>query len=83
MGSKVDSDYNGEVHTFVDPSLEMNLGLWFLFAGATIFLALRLYCKAIRRNPLWYDDYILLASWVSLRWRLMLSLTLRRFEDGC
>ncbi|KAK1989781.1 hypothetical protein LX36DRAFT_648811 [Colletotrichum falcatum] len=50
-------------HTFVNPWVELNAGLWSLFGGATIFLALRLWCKITRRHGLWYDDYILLVSW--------------------
>lgn len=36
---------------------------WGLTALATIFLALRLYCKRITRKALWWDDWILIASW--------------------
>lgn len=56
---------NDEVHTFVNPFVPMNIGLWALFAGATVFLVLRLWCKVTRRHGLWYDDYILVVSWVS------------------
>jgi hypothetical protein len=52
------------MHEYVDPSVELNLGLWGLFAGASAFLALRIWIKITRRHGLWYDDYILLASWV-------------------
>ncbi|KAK2063183.1 hypothetical protein LY76DRAFT_680909 [Colletotrichum caudatum] len=52
-----------EVHPFVNPFVQLNVGLWSLFAGATIFLALRLWCKITRRHGLWYDDYILVACW--------------------
>ncbi|PNH34655.1 hypothetical protein VD0002_g1684 [Verticillium dahliae] len=55
-----------EAHTFVNPWTELNAGLWSLFAGATIFLALRLWVKVTRRHGLWYDDYILLVSWCIL-----------------
>ena len=54
-----------EVHGFVTPWAELNGGLWSLFVGATIFLALRFWCKITRRHGLWYDDYILVVSWVS------------------
>lgn len=53
-----------EVHSFVNPYKEMNAGLWSLFAGATVFLGLRVWVKITRRHGLWYDDYILLVSWV-------------------
>jgi hypothetical protein len=55
-----------EVHGFTSPWVELNAGLWSLFAGATIFLVLRVWCKITRRYGLWYDDYILLVSWVSV-----------------
>ncbi|KAI0574246.1 hypothetical protein TUN199_04974 [Pyrenophora tritici-repentis] len=53
-------------HGYVDPSLELNLGLWSLFAGASVFLALRTWIKVTRRHGLWWDDYILLVAWVIL-----------------
>ncbi|KAH6999262.1 hypothetical protein BKA56DRAFT_469408 [Ilyonectria sp. MPI-CAGE-AT-0026] len=40
--------------------------LWTLFAGATVFLALRLWVKVTRRHGQWYDDYILIVSWIVL-----------------
>jgi len=57
--------HNDSGHGYVDPSLELNLGLWILFAGATAFLALRIWIKITRRHGLWWDDHILLVSWVS------------------
>ncbi|KAF1935102.1 hypothetical protein EJ02DRAFT_362234 [Clathrospora elynae] len=53
-------------HDYVDPSVQLNVGLWTLFAGATVFLALRIWIKITRRNGLWWDDHILLISWVIL-----------------
>lgn len=50
--------------TFVDPTKEVNVGLWCLFGGATVFLGLRLWVKFTRLQGFWYDDYILVASWV-------------------
>ncbi|KAF7879296.1 hypothetical protein EAF04_000493 [Stromatinia cepivora] len=52
-------------HHFVSPEKEVNAGLWSLFGGATVCLGLRLYCK-LRRQGLWWDDYILILSWVVL-----------------
>ncbi|SPO05355.1 uncharacterized protein DNG_08042 [Cephalotrichum gorgonifer] len=37
---------------------------WGLTALATVFLALRLYCKRITKKSLWWDDWILIASWL-------------------
>ncbi|KAK1961036.1 hypothetical protein LY78DRAFT_317487 [Colletotrichum sublineola] len=56
-------NHDHEVHKFVNPFVQLNVGLWCLFAGATIFLVLRLWCKMTRRHGLWYDDYILVVSW--------------------
>lgn len=60
-----DEDDDVPVHGYVNPYTELNIGLWSLFAGATVLLFLRLYVKVTRRHGLWYDDYILTFSWVS------------------
>ncbi|KAK7746331.1 hypothetical protein SLS53_002290 [Cytospora paraplurivora] len=51
---------------FVNPYTEVNTGIWLLFVGATAFLGLRLWCKLDRRTGLWWDDRILIVSWVVL-----------------
>jgi hypothetical protein len=56
--------HDGSGHGYVDPSVRLNVGLWTLFAGASAFLALRVWIKVTRRHGLWYDDYILLVAWV-------------------
>ncbi|KAL6708607.1 hypothetical protein ACN47E_002588 [Coniothyrium glycines] len=53
-------------HGYIDPQVQLNTGLWTLFAGATVFLALRMWIKVTRRHGLWWDDHILLISWVIL-----------------
>ncbi|PSN75246.1 hypothetical protein BS50DRAFT_462296, partial [Corynespora cassiicola Philippines] len=53
-------------HGFINPEKELNAGLWSLFAGATAFLVARIWVKVTRRHGLWYDDYILLISWLVL-----------------
>ncbi|KAL1873597.1 hypothetical protein VTK73DRAFT_839 [Phialemonium thermophilum] len=45
---------------------QINFTLWFLAALSSLFLALRLYCKAWRHRGLWWDDHVLTAAWVSL-----------------
>lgn len=50
---------------YYNPAREIYAGLWTLFAGASVFLALRLWCKLTRRHGLWYDDYVLLSAYVS------------------
>lgn len=44
---------------------QINLTLWSLSGVAAIWLAVRIYCKFARRRGLWWDDYFLIASWVS------------------
>jgi hypothetical protein len=36
-----------------------------LIVLSALFLGLRLYCKVIRRRGFWWDDHVLVASWVS------------------
>ncbi len=38
--------------------------VWVLTAAATVFLALRIYCKAKIARGMWWDDYVLIVSWV-------------------
>jgi len=59
-------DADGAVHDYINPTVQLNVGLWTLFAGATGFLALRIWVKTTRRRGLWYDDHILLLSWTIL-----------------
>lgn len=58
------SHIKGESHSYISPVKEVNFGLWTLFIGATVFLGLRLWCKISRKHSMWFDDYILIASWV-------------------
>ena len=51
-------------HGYVNPEVVLNVGLWMLYAGATVFLALRVWIKVTRRHGLWWDDHILLLTWV-------------------
>ncbi len=39
--------------------------IWTLGLIATIFLALRIYCRLIRAKRIGWDDAILIVSWVS------------------
>jgi len=58
----------------VDPALvphdsagaQVNSVQWTLFSIATCFLAVRLYCKRISRQGIWWDDLILVIAWVVL-----------------
>ncbi|KAK0726010.1 hypothetical protein B0H67DRAFT_144941 [Lasiosphaeris hirsuta] len=45
---------------------ELNAIFWLLTSLSLGFLSLRLYCKLTRGRQLWWDDYLLTASWVAL-----------------
>ncbi|GIZ38005.1 hypothetical protein CKM354_000143200 [Cercospora kikuchii] len=51
---------------YIHPEKELYAGIWTLYAGATAFLAARLWVKTTRRHGLWYDDYILIVCWIIL-----------------
>ena len=42
----------------------LNRVIWTLAALSGLFIGLRLYSKLLRRRHLWWDDYVLIASWV-------------------
>ncbi|KAH7303322.1 hypothetical protein B0I35DRAFT_498578 [Stachybotrys elegans] len=42
----------------------VNIAVWSLFALSSIFIALRLFCKFKRHRGLWWDNYVLVASWI-------------------
>jgi hypothetical protein len=43
---------------------QLNGITWFLFGSATVFMTLRLYCKFLNGRGFWWDDYVLVLSWV-------------------
>ncbi|KAK3898652.1 hypothetical protein C8A05DRAFT_47082 [Staphylotrichum tortipilum] len=45
---------------------QINFTLWLLTALSAAFLALRVYCKFLRHRGLWWDDHLLIASWLAL-----------------
>ncbi|KAM7191313.1 hypothetical protein V8F20_009368, partial [Naviculisporaceae sp. PSN 640] len=49
-----------------DRGLAILLSHWLLTAAATVFLALRVYCKRSSRKRLWWDDWILIAAWLTI-----------------
>ncbi|KAK4448701.1 hypothetical protein QBC34DRAFT_464415 [Podospora aff. communis PSN243] len=57
-------DFSGFPHDDYGPPL--NYGIWMLTGLAAVFLGVRVYCKRLRRRGLWWDDYVLAASWVCL-----------------
>jgi hypothetical protein len=52
--------------------------VWVLTALPSIFLVLRVYCKCRQSRGLWWDDYVLIASWV--RCRGILRMTFEGFK---
>ena len=40
--------------------------IWTLFGAATVFLSLRVYCKVWRSRGIWWDDVVLVISWVCI-----------------
>ncbi|KAI8162631.1 hypothetical protein K4K54_010358 [Colletotrichum sp. SAR 10_86] len=51
-----------------DPSVATMVlsSAWTMASVSTIFLALRLYCRAARTRKMWWDDYLLLIGWMFL-----------------
>ena len=43
---------------------QLNFTTWLLIGLSGAFLSLRIYCKFLRHRGLWWDDYILIVSWV-------------------
>lgn len=44
----------------------LNRVIWSLGGVTTLFVALRIYSKVLRRRQLWWDDHVLIASWVRI-----------------
>lgn len=42
------------------------VSIWLLVGLSFVFLALRVFCKFKGRRGLWWDDWILILSWVLL-----------------
>jgi len=42
----------------------LNIAIWILNAASLVFVGLRVYCKSFRSRKLWWDDWILVLSWV-------------------
>lgn len=48
-----------------DYSMQLLATIWFLTAMSALFMSLRIYAKVWRKRPLWWDDWVLIAGWVS------------------
>lgn len=51
---------------YEDYSQVLNFVIWVLAGYATIFIFLRLWGKYYRGRRLWWDDYLLISSWLAL-----------------
>lgn len=57
-------DYSKFPHDDFGPQL--NYAIWSLTILAAGFMGLRIYCKFLRHRGLWWDDYVLILSWVRI-----------------
>ncbi len=64
LGPRADTPDDGLPHPDLGPQL--NAVFWILTTLSLLFLSLRIYCKVYRGRYLWWDDYVLIASWVWL-----------------
>ncbi|KAI9149073.1 hypothetical protein HJFPF1_11119 [Paramyrothecium foliicola] len=46
------------------PRVVVDAAVWTMLSIATVFFVVRLYCRLGRLGQLWWDDYILVGSWV-------------------
>lgn len=42
----------------------MNTSLWTLVGISLLFMSLRMYAKITKHRGLWWDDWVLIISWV-------------------
>jgi len=45
---------------------KITASIWVMASISTIFIALRIYCRSTRAGKLWWDDFLLITSWVFL-----------------
>ncbi|KAJ2907128.1 hypothetical protein MKZ38_007643 [Zalerion maritima] len=49
-----------------DHGNRVQFALWFTVSISAVFVGLRVYCKRITKRRLWWDDYLLVGSWICL-----------------
>jgi len=54
-----------EIDPKVDYGPQLNIIVWLLISVSALFLFTRLYLKACQNRGLWWDDYVLLAAWLT------------------
>jgi len=58
---------------YEDLGYQIDVVSWTLTAVSGIILALRLWCKWFKHRGLWWDDNLLVVSWVSRHPRILLG----------
>ncbi|KAH8904155.1 hypothetical protein BR93DRAFT_946918 [Coniochaeta sp. PMI_546] len=53
------------METMEDLGPQLNAVVWLLLGFSGLFLALRLYCKFLKNRGFWWDDHVLVASWLA------------------
>lgn len=53
-----------DAFSYVDYGPRLTATTWSLTACAALFLGMRLLSKLWRSRSVWWDDYVLIASWV-------------------
>jgi hypothetical protein len=64
LGRSATADDGGDAQTHHNQAPAMLGAIWPLVLLAALFIWLRIYCKHRRHRGLWWDDYVLVASWV-------------------
>ncbi|KAK1832925.1 hypothetical protein QBC39DRAFT_380988, partial [Podospora conica] len=54
-----------EINPKVDYGPQLNIIVWLLISVSALFLFTRLYLKACQNRGLWWDDWVLLAAWLT------------------
>lgn len=54
-----------EINPKVDYGPQLNIIVWLIISISALFLFTRLYLKACQNRGLWWDDYLLLAAWLT------------------
>ena len=58
--------------------------LWVMVSVSAVFLGLRIFCKFFKNRRLWWDDYVLIASWVRDKsYGPTKDSTVGSHKDGC
>ncbi|AEO70849.1 5889bcb4-e80d-4a4a-a150-786807b6c81e [Thermothielavioides terrestris] len=64
MSADSDAGENGNALPHENTGPKLVACLWALTGTATVLLSLRIYCRLLKGQRLWWDDAVLIASWV-------------------